>query len=113
VSSQPSRINEAIEATKRVITDIAKKPINMLEIASARQHLQRKHQNDMHTNEYWTSLLSNLQSDASNKDITCIRDVAAVLQQLGPADVQNAWRSLLTGEDQLFTAVGIQGPSSN
>lgn len=113
VSSQPSRINEAVDATKRVITDIAKKPINMLEIASARQHLQRKHQNDMHTNEYWTSLLSNLQSDASNKDITCIRDVAAVLQQLGPADVQNAWRSLLTGEDQFFTAVGIQGPSSN
>jgi len=113
VSSQPDKINEALEAAKRVITEVARKPINTLEVASSRQHLQRKHQNDMHSNDYWLSLLSNLQSDASNKDITCIRDIEALLQKLGPADVQNAWRSLLTSEDQLFTAVGTQGPNSN
>lgn len=110
VSSHPARIEEALAATKRVVLDVRRQPISSIEVSGARQYLQRRLESDMHTNEYWVSLLSFLQTDDANKDISCVRDVVDVLQQVGSNDVNNAYKALLAGEDQLFVAVGTQGP---
>eukprot|EP00930_Biecheleria_cincta_P003893 TRINITY_DN104800_c0_g1_i1.p1 TRINITY_DN104800_c0_g1~~TRINITY_DN104800_c0_g1_i1.p1 ORF type:complete len:1184 (+),score=166.75 TRINITY_DN104800_c0_g1_i1:55-3606(+) len=111
VSSHPSRIHEALQAAKKVIMDVKHKPISAHEVASARQSMQRRHESDLHTNEQWITLLSHLQTENTQKDVSCIRDVLDVLQQVQAGDVQNAYKAL-TVDDQLFEAIGTQGPAS-
>jgi len=110
VSAHPSQIEEALAAVKSVIKQVRQRPISPLELAAARQHLQRSHQNDAHSNAYWITLLSHLQTELARKDISCVRDVVQMLQSVGPLDVHNGFEALLTDEEQLFVAVGTQGP---
>lgn len=109
VSAHPSRIKEAVDATKGVLQSAHKRPINDFEIATARRTLLRRHETDLQTNEYWISLLTHLQLDGP-KDVSCIRDVEPVLSSLTWIDVQNAYNTLLTDSDQLFVSVTTAGP---
>jgi len=112
VSAHPSRIMEAVNAAKNVLSGAAKRPISDLELSTARRTLLRRHETDLQSNEYWISLLTHLHYD-NPKDLTCVRDIESMLERLTWRDVQNAYHSLLTAPDQLFVSVTTAGPGAS
>jgi len=112
VSAHPARIMEAVNAAKGVLRGVRKRPISDLELSTARRTLTRRHETDLQSNEYWISLLTHLQYD-NPKDTTCVRDIEQLLQKLNWKDVQNAYQSLLTDDDQLFVSITTAGPGAS
>jgi len=112
VSAHPSRIGEAVEAAKGVVTGVRKRPISEWELSTARRTLLRRHEVDLQTNEYWMSLLTHLQHDGNPKDLSCVSDIEFVLSKLTWRDLQNAYLSLLTDPNQLFVSVTTAGPGA-
>jgi len=112
VSAHPSRIGEAVEAAKGVVTGVRKRPISEWELSTARRTLLRRHETDLQTNEYWMSLLTHLQHDGNPKDLSCVSDIEAILSKLTWRDLQNAYLSLLTDPSQLFVSVSTAGPGA-
>jgi len=112
VSAHPSRIMEAVDAAKGVLERARTRPVLETELSTACRTLLRRHEADLQKNEYWISLLSHLHCDDSPKDASCIRDVEKLLNALTCRDVENAYRSLMTDEDQLFVSISTAGPGA-
>eukprot|EP00927_Polykrikos_kofoidii_P077199 TRINITY_DN74169_c0_g1_i1.p1 TRINITY_DN74169_c0_g1~~TRINITY_DN74169_c0_g1_i1.p1 ORF type:complete len:1468 (+),score=168.81 TRINITY_DN74169_c0_g1_i1:121-4524(+) len=108
VSAHPSRIGEAVEAAKGVLSGVRKRPISDLELGTARRTLLRRHETDLQSNDYWIFLMSGLQRD-NPKDISCVRDIEGVLNGLRADDLQNSYDSLLTDADQVFVSITTAG----
>jgi len=113
VSAHPSRIMEAVEAAKVVITSAKKQPISEFEVRSAKNTLLRRHEVDLQKNEYWIGLLANLQCDDVPKDLSCIADLQKLLEGITWLDVNNAYKTLLTDDDQIFISVCTAGPGAS
>jgi len=114
VSSHPSRIQEAVTATKDVLQGVKNRPISEFELNTAKRTLIRRHESDLQLNEYWIALLTHLQLEHGNrKDLSCIRDINEMLESLTARDVQNAHSALLTDDSQIFTSVTTAGPGSS
>ena len=111
VSSHPSRIHEAVAAAKGVLQGFSHRPVSAMELGATRRTLLRRHEADLQTNDYWISLLSHL--SRGRKDISCVRDISVVLEKLTSRDLQNAYNSLLTNDEQLFTSITTAGPGSS
>merc|ERR1712129_312306 len=88
-----------------------KRQVSGLEMSAARRTLLRRHETDLQNNEYWISLLTHLQTDFP-KDISCIRDIEHLLEGMDDQDVQNAYHTLLTDDEQLFVSVSTAGPGT-
>eukprot|EP00930_Biecheleria_cincta_P068404 TRINITY_DN5579_c0_g3_i1.p1 TRINITY_DN5579_c0_g3~~TRINITY_DN5579_c0_g3_i1.p1 ORF type:complete len:1399 (+),score=257.63 TRINITY_DN5579_c0_g3_i1:47-4243(+) len=112
VSAHPSRIMEAVEAAKGVLQGVKKRPMSDLELSTARRTLLRRHETDLQSNEYWISLLTHLQYD-NPKDLSCVRDVEMMLNALTWRDLQNAYQTLLTDEEEVFVSVCTAGPGAS
>jgi len=112
VSAHPSRIMQAVNAAKGVLTGVRKRPISELELSTARRTLIRRHETDLQSNEYWISLLTHLQFN-NPKDTTCIRDIELMLQKLTWRDVDNAYQALLTDSEQMFVSITTAGPGAS
>jgi len=111
VSAHPTRIMEAVNAAKGVLMGLRNRPISELELSTARRTLMRRHETDLQSNEYWISLLTHLQYD-NPKDISCVRDIEMMFRKLTWRDVQNAYTSLLTDENQIWVSVSTAGPGA-
>merc|ERR1712154_622182 len=103
---------EAVDAAKGVLDRAKTRPVLESEFSTACRTLLRRHEADLQKNEYWISLLSHLQCEDSPKDTSCIRDVEKLLNALTCQDVENAYHSLLTDEDQLFASISTAGPGA-
>eukprot|EP00428_Durinskia_dybowskii_P019615 CAMPEP_0170217056 /NCGR_PEP_ID=MMETSP0116_2-20130129/8190_1 /TAXON_ID=400756 /ORGANISM="Durinskia baltica, Strain CSIRO CS-38" /LENGTH=413 /DNA_ID=CAMNT_0010467683 /DNA_START=30 /DNA_END=1268 /DNA_ORIENTATION=+ len=112
VSAHPSQISEAVDAAKGVLQGLRNRPVSEYEMGTARRTLLRRHEIDLQSNDYWITLLMNLQHD-SPKEISCVHDISTMLRQLTWRDVQNAYSTLLTDPEQLFVSVSTAGPGSS
>jgi len=112
VSSNPSQIKAAVEAMKSVLCGISSRQITKAELETSRRILISSHELQLQNNEYWLSILANLHGRDA-KDAAFLGDIEHIYNQLTPADLNNAYRSLLTKPEQLFTAISTAGPSAS
>ncbi len=79
MTSHPSKIYDAMDASVAVLRDIQTSPINRRELNRARTTILTRHESDLKDNNYWLGLMTHMQNPhVPWKTVTCLRDLKAM-----------------------------------
>uniref|UniRef100_A0A6U0W9G0 Mitochondrial processing peptidase n=1 Tax=Polytomella parva TaxID=51329 RepID=A0A6U0W9G0_9CHLO len=110
VTSHPSQIEAALNASASVLRDVAAQPISRHELLRAKTTLLTRHDSDLKDNNYWIGLLSHLQNPlVPHKVLDCLRDLKAMYECATVEDVSLLYAQFDLRDDAIFTCVGTSG----
>ena len=108
VTSTPAKISDALEVSLAVVRELSTRRVSVQEVDRARRTLMARHETDLKDNSYWIGLLTHLQcDDVERKDLSCLRDLAAVYAQVTVEDVYEAYNRLEVAD--VSTCLGVSG----
>lgn len=111
VTSQPSKIDQALNACLRVLRGVRTSPISPRELDRARRTLITRHETDLEDNNYWVGLLTHIQSDqVPNKRLECLRDLVPLYEACTVEDMYDIYNMFDWGN--LYTCIGTSGPQA-
>ncbi|CAL8466878.1 g6414 [Coccomyxa elongata] len=113
VTSTPQKINEALEASLRVLRSLPMQRVTPRELLRARRTVLTRHESEMKDNLYRLGLLTHLQSsEVPLKVPECLRDLRAMYEAATIDDINDAYANFCLDDDRIFTCVGTSGPTA-
>ncbi|CAG9466529.1 unnamed protein product [Pedinophyceae sp. YPF-701] len=110
VTSEPKKIDAAMNACVRVLRGVRNQAITPRELARARRTIIARHETDLKDNGYCLGLLTHLQSDAVPlKTIDCLKDLVPIYEACTIEDVYDAYNAFDFSEGAVFTCIGTSG----
>jgi len=110
VTSEPAKIDAALNASLRVLRGLRTSSITPRELQRAARTLISRHETDLKDNGYWLALLTHLQSEAVPlKTPQCLRDLVAMYEACTIEDVAGVYDLFNFTDGNVFTCIGTSG----
>ncbi|EFJ12171.1 hypothetical protein SELMODRAFT_446750 [Selaginella moellendorffii] len=114
VTSTPTKIQRAVEASINVLKGLHSNQITQRELDRAKRILMMRHESDCKDNKYWLGLITHLQAPSvGRKNVSCIRDLAYLYELATIDDVYNAYKFLGLDEKSVYTCIGVAGTDTD
>eukprot|EP00884_Botryococcus_braunii_P007566 jgi/Botrbrau1/16810/Bobra.150_2s0037.1 len=113
VTSTPAKVDQALDASLRVLRNIQTQQISPRELLRARRTVLTRHESEMKENLYQLGLLTHLQCpDVPLKSARVLRDLKLMYEVAQVDDLQDAYRELKLDDANVFTCMGTSGPNT-
>ncbi|KAK9810226.1 hypothetical protein WJX72_007002 [[Myrmecia] bisecta] len=110
VTSTPQKIQEALEASLRVLRTVGTSRITPRELQRAKRTVITRHESELKNNVYWLGLLTHLQCSAVPlKTLECLRDLKDMYAGATIDDVYEAFDCFELDDEHVFTCTGTSG----
>ncbi|KAL0020811.1 hypothetical protein WJX79_007906 [Trebouxia sp. C0005] len=110
VTSTPNKIQEAMDASLRVLRHMLTDKVTAREVLRARRTVLTRHETDLKDNMYWLGLLTHLQrDDVPGKRVEVLRDLVAMYEAATADDIYEALQCFNLDDNNVFTCIGVSG----
>lgn len=110
VTSTPAKIQDAMDASLRVLRHMLTDKVSAREVLRARRTVLTRHESDLKDNLYWLGLLTHLQRDeVPGKTVNVLRDLVPMYEAATVDDIYEALQHFNLDDNQVFTCIGVSG----